>query len=80
MPWIENKDGIESFSLQFDDPYYHKCVKNLNGKYLVADYNYSTNTCGASWETLNLDKETCEIAKNSTEFIQNLAPIIDYCK
>lgn len=77
---VENKDGVDSFSFQFNDPYYHECVKKLNGEYLVSNYNYSTNTCGASWETLSIDKDTCKIAKNSTEFIQNLAPIIDYCK
>jgi hypothetical protein len=76
----EIKDGVDNFSLQFDDSYYHKCVKQLNGEYLVSTYNYSDNTCGSSWEKLTLSKEVCEIAKNSTEFIKKLAPVMDYCK
>ncbi len=76
----EIKDGIESFSLQYDDTRYHKCLKNVGGEYLISNYIYSSNLCENTWENLKLSKDICELAKESTTFIKNLAPIIDYCK
>lgn len=76
----EKKDGIESWSLQYSDKTYHKCMKQLDNKYVFSEYLPNNNTCSNNWKSLSLDKEICELSKNNTKFVSELVIISKLCE
>ena len=77
---IFGKMESDGWKLQYNNNEYYKCVKNVNGINIFSDYNYLDNTCGSVWETLTLDDQTCELAKNNNSVIKDLVINAGYCK
>lgn len=77
---VEKINGIEEFKIQYNDPNYYKCIKQVGDKTLFSKYNYKDNTCESLWNIQYLDKESCKLIYNSTEFIKDFVKITNLCK
>ena len=76
---VENTNGVDEWRIQYEDPKYYKCMKNINGVNVFTNYNYLDNTCDMYWETLSLSKETCSLAKSGSSFVKSLVELTDIC-
>ena len=77
---IETANGVDEWKLQYNDPEYYRCVKNVDGSNVFAKYNHLDNTCDTSWESLSLNEDTCNLIDSSSEFVQNLVKLTGLCK
>ncbi len=77
---VESVDGVDEWKLQYDDPKYYKCMKNIGEVNVFANYNYLDNTCDTYWETLSLTEDTCMLAQNSSNFVKSLVELTEICK
>ena len=77
---VESVDGVDEWKLQYDDPKYYKCIKDIDGVNVFTNYNYLDNTCDTYWETLSLTEDTCMLAQNSSNFVKSLVELTEICK